>query len=949
MILDKTYNCLFFNDVAKQLCETHFGILLPKTGSKNFWDSPSQESGIQISTYQIDSERLAVILNPLDHAEKEIQTVLLSIINNTSDSIWAIDEDFNFLAFNEKYKELVFRRYGIVPQIGMNAVAFLPPELKDFWLQHYYRALLGEVVAFEHQILNQGRVEYRATSINPRFVDGQIRGVTVFSRDITSQKIADERIKISQEIIKLTSEKLEGIINSTEDEIFAVDKDLRYTAFNQSHANRIFKMYGFAIEIGTSITHAALEEEFVDKINFFTTALSGKRLTVESTVRRGDEKRIYEFTYNPLRKECEDKPFGIALFVKDITDRKRAEKKLLKTQKSLEEAQLLAKLGIYEYSFKERAFWWSDSLYSIFGLDKLVFEPSFDLYLAFLDEESREKYSAILAQRLEKYKVEVSLRRKRKKIFLEDNGEIRYDRNGNPVFARGTLQDITERKLSEIRINELNANLERLVAERTEKLEREIAERIQAEENLKTAKEAAESASRAKTSFLANMSHEIRSPLNAILGFSQLIEMQMSRMSLPSEVQQYLDHIRVSGQNLAELINNILDLSKIESGKVEVVRENINLRQLVQAIFHINKAAAARKEIQFSYEWDESLPRYILADRNKLNQILMNLVSNAIKFTPEFKRVFLRARREDSILILEVEDEGIGIDEHQLEKVFLPFEQGDNSSTRLYGGTGLGLSIAKNMTELMGGTISVSSRVGQGSVFRVRLPLIPADTQVKPRKTLDINRLKFPPNLKILVAEDNVLNREIIEKFLNQLGFTVIMAANGRQAVEMAFRHNPDLILMDIQMPIMDGFMAASKIRENPDFAKVPIVAVSADAFLEQQKEAIGSGFSNYITKPIDFKELASLLMNYFALQDKETEAVQHESDPQKAKLIMLSIRQIPIYQAEQLMKLRTELSLALSDAYREELYDLEDAIFEADQLGVERVLDEISRKLGLD
>ncbi|MCP4362778.1 MAG: hypothetical protein GY796_32635, partial [Chloroflexi bacterium] len=252
-----------------------------------------------------------------------------------------------------------------------------------------------------------------------------------------------------------------------------------------------------------------------------------------------------------------------------------------------------------------------------------------------------------------------------------------------------------------------------------------------------------DASNQAKSEFLANMSHELRTPLNAIVGFAQILSLKSREVSLPGEFRQFIDNIKLSGQALSELVNNVLDLSKIEAGKMSLSEEDINLKLLVQGIYHINKAQALTKEIDFSYHLASDLPTMIRSDRTKLNQILMNLVGNALKFTPEGKKVQLKAMIDGDATLFQVADEGIGIPQQRHASIFEAFEQADAGITRRFGGTGLGLVITKTMVDLLGGEIRVESSPGEGSVFTVTVPLTESMASSVEQETIDLNQLNF--------------------------------------------------------------------------------------------------------------------------------------------------------------------------------------------------------------
>jgi CheY-like chemotaxis protein/anti-sigma regulatory factor (Ser/Thr protein kinase) len=317
----------------------------------------------------------------------------------------------------------------------------------------------------------------------------------------------------------------------------------------------------------------------------------------------------------------------------------------------------------------------------------------------------------------------------------------------------------------------------------------------------------------------------------------------------------------MSGEQLNELINNILDLSKIETGKMEIDEEIVNLPQLLRSIYNIHKAEALRKNLDLECDIASDLPQNIIIDRTKLNQVLMNLMANAIKFTSS-GRVSLDADRHNGKLRIRVSDEGIGIPEDRREAIFDAFVQADNSTTRIFGGSGLGLSITRKMIDLLGGTIDLESEVGKGTTFTLMLPM-KIEVSAAQSKTDETPEVRFARENVVLCVEDHPINQKMIKALFQDLGIEIHMAMNGKEGYEKALELLPDLILMDLHMPVMDGFESLGKIRQDPILAKTPVVALSADAFTEQQKGALESGFDDYITKPVDLDRDIPIFARY--------------------------------------------------------------------------------------
>ncbi len=435
---------------------------------------------------------------------------------------------------------------------------------------------------------------------------------------------------------------------------------------------------------------------------------------------------------------------------------------------------------------------------------------------------------------------------------------------------------------SRFSINAENRNLESIVKRRTEELEiankelkRENEQRKKTEKSLIIEKSKAENASLAKGQFLANMSHEIRTPLNAIIGFSDIVLSGSEKLS-SVEILDYLRQIQIGGQNLLALLTDILDLSKIESGKMLVIEEPLKISSLLEVVYRLNQAQALKKKLKWSYQIDESLPEFMISDSTKLNQILVNLVNNAMKFTESGKSVYLDVVQEADWIVFNIVDEGIGIPASRQQSIFENFEQADSSTTRKYGGTGLGLAIVKHLTHLLKGQVSLKSQEEQpsGTTVSVRIPLKSILVSEVFSEIEWIEEHLFSEDNRVLVVEDNPLNQAMMKALFDILGLKIEIANNGKGAVEkmkifIKEDRLPHLILMDLHMPEMNGFEAFETIRSLPGCEAIPIVAQSADAFIDRAQDTIALGFFDYLTKPIDRELLTDLLKKVLILNEE--------------------------------------------------------------------------------
>ncbi len=534
---------------------------------------------------------------------------------------------------------------------------------------------------------------------------------------------------------------------------------------------------------------------------------------------------------------------GLIITSYDVTEMVEALERIERSEERLKLAMEITELHVWELDYRRKELVKVGAEETFFTEPKTYDELSRDIWST-IDPRDRPRVQADWDRHVAdgvpyhpEYRV---VRSDDREVWVQ--GAVRYltDEHGRALRMIGALQNITGRK--------------------------------QSERALVTARDEAEAATRAKSAFLATMSHEIRTPLNGVLGMAQAMAMG----ELNDQQRERLDIVRQSGEALLAILNDVLDLSKIEAGKLELEEADFDIAELARGAHATFAATAQAKGLDFALTVDRNAAGVYRGDSVRVRQILYNLVSNALKFTDR-GAVKVNVGRADGALVLKVADTGIGIAANKLTTLFQKFEQADASTTRRYGGTGLGLSICRDLAELMGGSISVESAPGKGATFCAMLPLAKASRRPRAPTPLAVEPAAPADGraIRVLAAEDNGMNRLVLRTLLNQVGVDPVMVADGRAAVQAWEKEPWDLILMDVQMPVMDGPTATGVIRAREKAegrSRTPIIALTANVMAHQVLEYKTAGMDDFVAKPIEAARLYTVVQTALdAAYDRET------------------------------------------------------------------------------
>ena len=473
----------------------------------------------------------------------------------------------------------------------------------------------------------------------------------------------------------------------------------------------------------------------------------------------------------------------------------------------------------------------------------------------------------------------------------------------------------------------------------------------QVELELINAKNLAEQAVYAKDSFLANMSHEIRTPLNAIVGFTELL----TQSNLNSTQENFVSNILIAGDNLLLIINDILDLSKIESGQLTIEYHPFNLKGVLKHVHNLLKVKATKHNLKFNLFLDAEIPEFIVGDKGRINQIMMNLAGNAIKFTQEGEIIISVKKIAETdktyLLKFSVKDTGIGIPEDKLTSIFDRFTQAEYSITRKFGGTGLGLNIVKQLVELQNGQIKVKSKLGRGSEFYFSLEFKKVDSFIVDATIKNNSTKKSLGKLSILLCEDNISNQRLAEKVIQKFGFQLDIANNGQEGIELLIKNNYDLILMDLQMSVKDGYQTTIYIRQELKL-DIPIIAMTAHSLIDEQQKCFDIGMNAYVTKP--FKQQDLLNEIHTVIEKRSGKQIIIPVEKKELSIIMNSKKNVDLLYVDKLSGtqanygFKKETIELFIKKVPTDLYLLEKAIHEKDHINIRKIAHDIKSSLSI-
>ncbi len=776
-------------------------------------------SGVFATFYWNEKTQHALSERILQESENKFKTIFyknhsicLMIDPNTAKIIDANDTALNFYGYE----------YSEITALTVSQLSLLPEEIIKMEMKE---AINNEQRYFTStHVLKSGLIKFVEVYCTPITINDSLFLYSII-HDVTERKQAEALNKMLKHSMDVYTDGIYWMNNANE---FVYVNDAGGKAFGCKPDELLGKSL---YDVNPTTTPETLED-------LWTKLRTNGTFTAETVHRKADGSEFY-VEVRSVYFQYEGQEFNNG-YARDITARKLAENELIKAKERseesekklrnseaiLREAQKIALLGTWQFDIKNNQLNWSEEVYQIFDCDCDLFSPNYESFIEFVHAEDREKVNFSYSNSLntkEDYEIEHRIITKNNELkFVNEKCRTEFDEYGNPNISYGIVTDISRHKLAEIQLIE--------------------------------AKEKAEESDRLKSAFLQNMSHEVRTPLNSIVGFSQLLKKSFHN---PDKLEKFVGMISKSSDKLIGIITDIIEISQIQANQIHIKLVEFDFISLIKKIVDNYSQIAVDKSLVLNLNLNgASKECIILSDKEKLHKIFSHLIDNAIKFTSSGS-VDMNCRLKDGVVEISIADTGIGIAKEMHEIIFETFRQVELGIIRNFGGNGLGLPIVRAYIQMLDGTITLDSELNKGTTFIITIPIKKGNTNWN-EKSSNTEKSSIK---KVLIAEDEFTNYLYLAELLNEFGFKIIHALNGQKALDMAMNdYSIDLIFMDIKMPVMDGHTAAKMIKEfRPN---LPIIAQSAYA-LDHEIEMYNEIFDDYVIKPIEDKILKAKLAKY--------------------------------------------------------------------------------------
>lgn len=758
----------------------------------------------------------------LELENQENELVLQAIDNNNSHGFVLVDEDDRVISANQLAPKLLAMVENDADPFNRDIINGIHPYWREEFVGGLKVARNGGTVSieFDKPAPESSTIEIRFTPVKHRL--GNLHLVSIWMFDITDKKQAERAVIRSEE-------NLRSVFNSSSQTFYLLDRQLNILAFNRPAADLVHEQYDIELKVGMNVAEITPKENLVQFKVETERAFSGRKVQVEKHFSFGGKEYWFDRHINPV-KNSKGEIDRVTLWSIDITDRKKAEKALKENESKFRKLASLLPVGIYQVDVNSNPTYVNESLQLIIGCDMVsILDGSWTKQIHEDDHKEVKATWKDVSKRKEAFSMEYRFKtHSGNVVHVLEQAQPLFGHLGEYKGYLGTIIDITEQRQAQQLLQE---------------------------------KQVAENSLKFRSDFLASMSHEIRTPLNGIMGLSEILLDTKLTEDQRSKVQNILG----ASKDLRSIVNDVLNLSELEAGKVALQKESFTVEQLIETIAERYEPEAKAKKLQLSFDIPkEDIP--LNTDRRRLTQVLSNLVRNAIKFTEKGSVSVTVVAETGDKLRFKITDTGPGIPKGDLKKLFQDFSQLQHTTAQNLEGTGLGLSISKKLMQLLGGEIGVESTPNVGSTFWITLPITGNLKEVeKPKSRLEPKPIKRNvKGIKVLLVEDNLINQQAFKVMLQKMGCKVDVLSNGKQAVENFDKSEYDIVFMDIQMPEMDGLQATSEIKKRYKHVP-PVIGLSGNILQRDDEGNLKSDMDDLLLKPVVANDIERMIKKWVA------------------------------------------------------------------------------------